>query len=341
MSIRLAINGYGRIGRMVLRALYETERTHELSLVAINDLADPRSLLHLTQYDSTHGRFPFETQLDDGALIVQGVKGPDRIPLYSERDPARLPWGELGIDIVLECTGALTSRERASGHLKAGAKKVLISAPAGGEVDATIVYGVNHDQLKATHDIVSNGSCTTHCLATILKPLHEALGIQNGFMTTIHAYTNDQVLVDSAHVDLRRARSATQSMIPTKTGAALTIGEVIPALKGKLDGFAVRVPTLNVSALDLTCEVSRDTTVEEIHGVMQAASENEAMRGVLALNQLPLVSVDFNHHRASAIFDMTQTKVLGRLIKVFAWYDNEWGFSNRMLDTCVAWMRSE
>ncbi len=334
MTMKIAINGYGRIGRNVLRALYESSRQNDMQIVAINDLGDSKINAHLTQYDTTHGKFPLDVTVgDDGCLIIDGQE----IQMFSERNPANIPWGKLGVDIVLECTGVFASREKASAHLEAGAKKVLISAPAGTDVDATIVYGVNHQMLKANDRIVSNASCTTNCLAPLVKPLHEKLGIISGLMTTIHAYTNDQVLTDVYHTDLRRARSATHSMIPTSTGAAKAVGLVLPALKGKLDGFAVRVPTINVSAVDLTLTVERETSAEKINALLQEAAEGE-LKSVLAYNNAPLVSIDFNHNPASSVFDATQTRVIGNLVKVFSWYDNEWGFSNRMLDTAQAMM---
>jgi len=332
MPVKIAINGYGRIGRNVLRALYEGKRRDELQVVALNDLGDVNTNAHLTRYDSAHGLFPFDVQAGNGELIVDG----DRIKVCAERDPAKLPWKELGVDIVLESTGLFASKEKSSAHLAAGARKVVISAPAGTGVDATIVYGVNHHVLKSADQIISNASCTTNCLAPIAKVLHDTVGIEHGLMTTIHAYTNDQVLTDVYHSDLRRARSATQSMIPTKTGAAATVGLVLPELDGRLDGFSMRVPTINVSVVDLTFRAGRETTTAEIDQAMRAASEGE-LKGVLAYCDQPLVSIDFNHNSASAIYDASLTKILGgRLVKVCAWYDNEWGFSNRMLDTTLA-----
>jgi glyceraldehyde 3-phosphate dehydrogenase len=332
MPVKVAINGYGRIGRNVLRALYEAGRTGEISIVAINDLGDAKTNAHLTRHDTAHGRFPGTVTVDGDCMVVNG----DRIRVLAMRNPAELPWGELGVDVVLECTGLFTSKEKASAHLKAGAKKVIISAPGGKDVDATIVYGVNHRSLKATDTVISNASCTTNCLAPLAKPLHDRLGIVNGLMTTIHAYTNDQVLTDVYHEDLRRARSATQSMIPTKTGAAAAVGLVLPELNGKLDGFAMRVPTINVSVVDLTFTAARPTTVDEVNGILKAASEGE-LKGILGYNTEPLVSVDFNHDPRSSVFDSTQTRVMGgTLVKVLSWYDNEWGFSNRMLDTTLA-----
>ena len=336
MAIRVAINGYGRIGRNVLRALYEASRTDEIEIVAINDLGDANTNAHLTRYDSAHGKFPGTVEVKDDAMYVNG----DRIQVCSERDPSKLPWGDLGVDVVHESTGFFASKEKSEAHLKAGAKKVVISAPAGKDIDATIVYGVNHDTLSADHKIISNASCTTNCLAPLVKPLHDAIGVECGIMTTIHAYTNDQVLTDVFHSDLRRARSATQSMIPTKTGAAAAVGLVMPELDGKLDGYAVRVPTINVSLVDLTFRAARDTSTEEINDVIKAASDG-ALAGVLAYNDEPLVSIDFNHNPASSIFESSQTKVIdGRMVKVLSWYDNEWGFSNRMLDTTIALMNA-
>ena len=336
MTIKIAINGFGRIGRNVTRALYESEKRGEVQLVAINDLTTLETNAHLLKYDSVHGRFQGEVSIDDGDLMINA----DRIKVFAERDPAQIPWGSLDVDVVMECTGFFTSREKAQAHLQGGAKKVLISAPAGKDVDATVVYGVNHQVLKATDQIVSNASCTTNCLAPLVKPLHAALGIENGLMVTIHAYTNDQKLTDSTHSDIRRARSATQSMIPTKTGAAAAVGLVLPELDGKLDGYAVRVPTINVSVVDLTFTAGRATTVEEVNSILKAASESD-LKGVLAYSDEPLVSIDFNHVPASSSFDATQTRVMGNLVKVVSWYDNEWGFSNRMLDTAVAMINAD
>jgi glyceraldehyde 3-phosphate dehydrogenase len=328
MAVKVAINGYGRIGRNVLRAVNESGRSGEFEVVAINDLGDAATNAHLTRYDTAHGKFPGEVSVDGDHMVVNG----DRIRVLAERDPARLPWGDLGVDIVMECTGFFASKSKASAHLAGGAKKVLISAPAGNDLP-TIVYGVNHGTLTAGDTVVSNASCTTNCLAPLVKPLHDAIGLVQGLMTTIHAYTNDQVLTDVYHTDLRRARSATMSMIPTKTGAAAAVGLVLTDLAGKLDGFAVRVPTINVSMVDLTFTAARDTTVEEINSLLKAAAEGE-LKGVLAYNDAPLVSIDFNHDPASSTYDASLTKVIGgRLVKVCAWYDNEWGFSNRMLDT--------
>jgi glyceraldehyde 3-phosphate dehydrogenase len=333
MTIKVAINGYGRIGRNVLRAHYEGGKRHDIQIVAVNDLGDPKTNSHLTKYDTAHGPFPGTVAVDGDTMVVNG----DRIRVLAHRNPAELPWGELGVDVVMECTGLFTSKEKAAAHLKGGAGKVIISAPGGKDVDATVVYGVNHGTLKAAHTVISNASCTTNCLAPLVKPLHEKIGLVNGLMTTIHAYTNDQVLTDVYHEDLRRARSATQSMIPTKTGAAAAVGLVLPELNGRLDGYAIRVPTINVSIVDLSFIAARDTTVEEVNGILKAAAEGE-LKGILGYNTEPLVSVDFNHNPLSSVFDATLTKVSGRLVKVSSWYDNEWGFSNRMLDTAVALM---
>ena len=329
MAVRIGINGYGRIGRNVLRALYETGRRDEIEIVAVNDLGDANTNAHLTSYDTAHGPFPFDVAVDGDKMVVDG----DAIRVCSERDPSKLPWGSLGVDVVMECTGIFRTKDKASLHLQAGARKVLVSAPAGKDVDATIVYGVNHSTLTSEDVVVSNASCTTNCLAPLVKPLHDKIGLVQGIMTTIHAYTNDQVLTDTYHKDLRRARSATMSMIPTKTGAAAAVGLVLPELDGRLDGFAVRVPTINVSLVDLTFTAGRDTSVDEVHDVLRAASDGE-LKGILAYNEGPLVSIDFNHNAASSVFDATLTKVQGgNLVKVCSWYDNEWGFSNRMLDT--------
>jgi glyceraldehyde 3-phosphate dehydrogenase len=336
MTIRVAINGYGRIGRNVLRALYEGGKKHPIEIVAINDLGNAQTNAHLTQYDTAHGRFPGSVHVDGDSIVVNG----DRIRVLANRNPAELPWGELGVDVVLECTGFFTSKEKAGAHLKGGARKVVISAPGGKDVDATVVYGVNHSVLKASDTVISNASCTTNCLAPLVKPLHDSIGLLNGLMTTVHAYTNDQVLTDVYHEDLRRARSATMSMIPTKTGAAAAVGLVLPELDGRLDGYAIRVPTINVSIVDLSFIAARDTTADEINGIMKAAAAGP-LAGVLAYNTAPLVSVDFNHNPASSNFDATLTKVSGRLVKVSSWYDNEWGFSNRMLDTTVALMAAK
>ncbi|HTS21624.1 MAG TPA: type I glyceraldehyde-3-phosphate dehydrogenase [Casimicrobiaceae bacterium] len=337
MTLRVAINGYGRIGRNVLRAHYEDGKKHDLAIVALNDLGSPDTNAHLTRHDTVHGRFPGKVEVDGDALVVNG----DRIRVLAQRDPAQLPWGEMGIDVVLECTGLFTSKAKASAHLKGGAKKVVISAPGGKDVDATVVYGVNHGTLKASHTVISNASCTTNCLAPLVKPLHDKIGVITGLMTTVHAYTNDQVLTDVYHEDLRRARSATMSMIPTKTGAAAAVGLVLPELNGKLDGYAIRVPTINVSIVDLSFVAARDTSVDEVNAIMKAASESGPLAGLLGYSDGPLVSVDFNHDPRSSIFDVTLTKVAGRLVKVSSWYDNEWGFSNRMLDTTMAMMAAK
>jgi glyceraldehyde 3-phosphate dehydrogenase len=328
MTIRVAINGYGRIGRCILRSIYEYNRMSQFKVIAINDLSGIETTTHLTRYDSTHGRFAGDVRWEGSNLLVNN----QAIRVISEREPARLPWQELDIDVVLECTGRFTEREAAMQHITAGAKKVLISAPSK-NADKTIVYGVNHHCLEAGDLIVSNASCTTNCLAVIAKPLHEALGIVHGLVNTVHAYTKDQLLLDGSHSDLRRARSATQSIIPTKTGAALAVGLVLPELAGKLDGFAMRVPIPNVSAVDLTFTAECETSAAKVNDIMRKA-KNE----VLHINEEPLVSCDFNHYPASAIFDTAQTKVLGNLVKVIAWYDNEYGFSNRMLDTANCMM---
>lgn len=326
MTIRVAINGYGRIGRNILRAHYENKAHPEIQIVAINDLGDVKTNAHLTRYDTTHGKFPGEVSVSGNDLIVNG----DKIRVVAERDPKKLPWKELNVDVVFECTGFFTSKEKASAHIEAGAKKVIISAPATG-VDATVVYGVNEKTLKATDTVISNASCTTNCLAPLAKSLHEGLGIVSGLMNTVHSYTNDQVLIDVYHSDLRRARSATHSMIPTKTGAAAAVGLVLPELNGKLDGFSIRVPTINVSVVDFTFVAKRDTTVEEVNKILTSAAAG-ALKGILLTSSEPLVSSDFNHNPASSIVDLAETKVIGNLVKVLSWYDNEWGFSNRMLD---------
>jgi glyceraldehyde 3-phosphate dehydrogenase len=332
MAIKVGINGYGRIGRNILRALHEAGRD-DIEIVAVNDLGDANINAHLTKYDTVHGKFPGEISVDGDYMVVNG----SRIRVLSERDPAKLPWGDLGVDVVLECTGLFTSKEKAGAHLQGGAKKVIISAPGGKDVDGTIVYGVNQGTLKGSDTVISNASCTTNCLAPMVKPLHEKIGVQHGLMTTIHSYTNDQVLIDVYHKDLRRARSATQSMIPTKTGAAAAVGLVLPELNGKLDGFAMRVPTVNVSVVDLTFVASRETSKNEIDSIMKDASESNELKGILAYTDEPLVSMDFNHTTVSSTYDASQTRVIdGKLVKVLSWYDNEWGFSNRMLDTTVA-----
>ncbi|MCW8399256.1 type I glyceraldehyde-3-phosphate dehydrogenase [Legionella sp. PATHC038] len=328
MTIRVAINGYGRIGRCILRAIFESKKQNEFEIVAINDLSAIDTTAHLTRYDTTHGRFASDVSVEGDMLVIDG----HAIKIIAERNPLNLPWKQLNIDLVLECTGFFTEREKAMQHITAGAKKVLISAP-GKNVDATIVYGVNHHKLKASDLIVSNASCTTNCLAPVVKPLNDALGIEAGLLNTVHAYTNDQMLLDGSHEDLRRARAAAHSIIPTKTGAAAAVGLVLPELAGKLDGFAMRVPVLNVSVIDLTFTAKRETTAKEVNDIVRQAKSS-----ILQINDDPLVSCDFNHNPASAIFDTTQTKVFGNLVKIVAWYDNEWGFSNRMLDTAQQMM---
>ena len=337
MAIKIGINGYGRIGRNIVRAIHEYGRTSEFDVVALNDLGDAETNAHLTRYDTAHGKFTGTVEVDGGDIIVNG----DRIKVFAERDPAKLPWGELGVDVVFECTGLFRTAETAGKHIAGGAKKVVISAPGGAGIEKTIVYGVNHDILTADDQIISNASCTTNCLAPLVKPLHDAIGVEHGIMTTIHAYTNDQVLTDVYHSDLRRARSGTMSQIPTSTGAAKAVGLVLPELNGKLDGFSMRVPTINVSAVDLTFVAVTCNHVDEVNDVIKAASEG-ALKGILAYNEEPLVSVDFNHDPASSTYDSTLTKVIdGTLVKVLSWYDNEWGFSNRMLDTTVALMNAK
>jgi glyceraldehyde 3-phosphate dehydrogenase len=336
MTIKVAINGYGRIGRNILRAHYEGGKKHDIQIVAVNDLGDAKINAHLTQYDTAHGRFPGTAVAEGDAIVVNG----DRIKVLAERDPTKIQWGALGVDVVMECTGFFTTKADAGKHLVGGAKKVIISAPGGKDVDATIVYGVNHKVLKAEHTVISNASCTTNCLAPLVKPLHEKIGLVNGLMTTIHAYTNDQRLTDVYHEDMRRARSATMNMIPAKTGAAAALGLVLPELNGKLDGYAIRVPTINVSLVDLSFIAARDTTVDEINKIMKEAAAGE-LKGVLAYTNEPLVSMDFNHTSVSSTYDSSLTKVSGRLVKVSSWYDNEWGFSNRMLDTAVALMQAK
>ncbi len=334
MTIKVAINGFGRIGRNVFRALYESGKQDQFEVVAVNDLGDASTNAHLLQYDTAHGRFSQSVTVEEDHFMV----GETRVRVLAERDPSQRPWSELGVDVVMECTGLFASKEKASAHLAAGARKVIISAPGGKDVDATVVYGVNHDVLKATDTVISNASCTTNCLAPLVKPLHDHIGVLGGLMTTIHAYTNDQVLTDVYHTDLRRARSATQSMILTKTGAAAAVGLVLPELDGKLDGFAIRVPTINVSLVDLTFEAARETSVDEIHQIIRDASTS-SLAGILEYNDKPLVSIDFNHNPASSIYDASMTRVVnGTTVKVCSWYDNEWGFSNRMLDTCIALM---
>ena len=334
MAIKIGINGYGRIGRNIVRAIHESGRVGEFDVVALNDLGDANTNAHLTRRDTAHGNFPGTVEVDGNDIVVNG----DRIKVFAERDPAKLPWKDLGVDLVFECTGLFRTRDTAGKHIEGGAKKVILSAPGGKDIDATIVYGVNHDILTSKHNIISNASCTTNCLAPLVKPLHEKIGVKHGIMTTIHAYTNDQVLTDVFHKDLRRARSATMSQIPTSTGAAAAVGLVLPALNGKLDGFSMRVPTINVSAVDLTFVAERATSIDEINAIMKEASEG-ALKGILAYNDEPLVSIDFNHDPASSTYDAGLTKVMeGTLVKVLSWYDNEWGFSNRMLDTAVALM---
>ena len=333
MAIKVGINGYGRIGRNVLRALYEAKRTGEIQIVALNDLGDAKTNAHLTRYDTAHGRFDAEVKVDGDAMVVNG----DRIKVLAERDPAKLPWGELGVEYVFESTGLFTSKAKASAHLKGGAKRVIISAPGGEDVDATIVYGVNHTVLKKDFTVISNASCTTNCLVPMVKVLHDKIGVVNGIMTTIHSYTNDQVLTDVYHSDLRRARSATMSQIPTKTGAAAATGLVLPELKGKLDGYSIRVPTINVSLVDLAFNAKRATSVEEVNKAIIAAAASGPLKGILDVVHDKLVSVDFNHNPASSSFALDQTKVMdGNFVSIMTWYDNEWGFSNRMGDTAVA-----
>ena len=337
MAVKVGINGYGRIGRNILRALYESGRQNEIQIVGINDLCDAQANAHLTRYDTAHGKFPGNVSVEGDSMIVNG----DRIKVTAHRDPAQIPWGGLGADFVLECTGFFTTKADAGKHIAGGAKKVVISAPGGKDVDATVVYGVNHNVLKSTHSVISNASCTTNCLAPLAKVLNDGIGIQSGLMTTIHAYTNDQRLTDVYHEDIRRARSATMSMIPAKTGAAAAVGLVLPELKGRLDGFAIRVPTINVSLVDLTFTPKRATTIEEINNLVKAAASSGPLKGILAYTEALLVSVDYNHDPASSTYDATLTKIIeGNLVKVCSWYDNEWGFSNRMLDTTLAWSRA-
>ena len=336
MTIKVAINGFGRIGRMVLRAHYESGKKYGLQFVAINDLGDAATNAHLLQYDTAHGRFPHKVRVDGDSLVVQN----DRIRVVAERDPAKLPWKQLGVDVVLECTGLFTSKAKAGAHLQAGARKVIISAPGEKDVDRTVVFGVNHKALKESDSVISNASCTTNCLAPLVKALDDRIGVVSGLMTTIHSYTNDQVLTDVYHKDLRRARSATHNQIPTKTGAAAAVGLVLPHLNGKLDGFSIRVPTINVSLVDLTFVAKKKTTVEEVNAAVKQAADSD-LKGILEYSTEPLVSSDFNHNPASSVFDATITKVSdGTLVKVYSWYDNEWGFSNRMLDVTVALVRA-
>lgn len=330
MAVRVAINGFGRIGRLVLRAAYESGRT-DIEFVGINDLGPVASNAHLVKYDTVHGQLDADIKTGDDWMDL----GKGKIKVTAERDPTKLPWKELGVDVALECTGIFTSRDQAAMHLEAGAKRVLVSAPASG-ADLTVVYGVNDDQLSADHTIISNASCTTNCLAPVAYVLNQAIGIDRGFMTTVHAFTGDQSTVDTLHSDLRRARTASASMIPTSTGAAKAVGLVLPELNGKLDGTSIRVPTPNVSVIDLKFDASRETDAEEVNGAIKQAAAGK-LDGVLATNEAPLVSIDFNHNPASSVFDLTQTQVVdGRLVRVLSWYDNEWGFSNRMSDTAVA-----
>ena len=332
MTIRVAINGFGRIGRNILRAFCESAKKHDLQFVAINDLGDAKTNAHLLKYDTTHGRFRGAVGVDGDSLVVDN----DRIKVVAERDPLKLPWKALGVDVVLECTGLFTSKAKAGAHISAGAKKVIISAPGDKDVDRTVVFGVNHQALKASDTVISNASCTTNCLAPLVKALDDRIGVVSGLMTTVHSYTNDQVLTDVYHSDLRRARSASMNMIPTKTGAAAAVGLVLPHLNGKLDGYAIRVPTINVSVVDLTFVAKKATTAEEVNQALKQASETD-LKGILEYTAEPLVSSDFNHHPASSIVDSLLTKVSGgTLVKVASWYDNEWGFSNRMLDVTVA-----
>ena len=335
MTIRVAINGFGRIGRNILRAKYESDKYQDIQIVAINDLGDSNINAHLLIHDTVHGKFNTPVEVREDKIIIGNS---DEILVTSERDPNNLPWEKLKVDVVYECTGIFVSKDKAGGHIKAGAKKVIISAP-GKEVDNTVVYGVNHDTLTDQHQVISNASCTTNCLATVIKNIHKKLDITNGLMTTIHAYTNDQVLTDVYHTDLRRARSATQSMIPTKTGAAAAVGLVMPDLNGKLDGFAIRVPTTNVSVVDLCFNTSKSTSVDELNNLVLESS-NTDMKDIVGYNNLPLVSVDFNHSSYSSVFDESLTRVSeGKLYKICAWYDNEWGFSNRMLDVTIHWVK--
>jgi glyceraldehyde 3-phosphate dehydrogenase len=328
MSVKIGINGFGRIGRNIFRALHEREDLNDIDIVAINDLGDASTNAHLLKYDTAHGKFSKNVECDEKNLVVDGKK----IHAFSDRNPENIPWKDANVDIVLECTGIFTSKSQCTKHIEGGAKKVIISAPGKSDVDATIVYGVNHQTLDSSHKVISNASCTTNCLAPIAKVLNDEIGIEGGIMTTVHSYTNDQVLTDVYHSDLRRARSATQSMIPTKTGAAAAVGLVLPELQGLLDGFAIRVPTINVSFVDFTFSTKRKTSLNEINETIKLASDTY-LKGVLGYNELPLVSIDFNHTVHSSIFDSTLTKVInGNQVKVCSWYDNEWGFSNRMLD---------
>ena len=333
MSIRVAINGFGRIGRNILRAKYENSNFNDVQVVAINDLGDSNINAHLLVHDTVHGKFQKPVAVEDDKIIIDNS---DEILVTSERNPEKLPWAKLKVDIVFECTGIFVSKDKAGGHIKAGAKKVIISAP-GKEVDNTVVYGVNHKTLTDDQQVISNASCTTNCLATVINNIHDNLEITSGLMTTIHAYTNDQVLTDVYHTDLRRARSATQSMIPTKTGAAAAVGLVMPELNGKLDGFAIRVPTTNVSIVDLCFTTNKSATVDDLNNLVLDSSNNN-MKGIVGYNKLPLVSIDFNHSSYSSVFDESLTRVSDdKLYKICAWYDNEWGFSNRMLDVTKHW----
>jgi glyceraldehyde 3-phosphate dehydrogenase (phosphorylating) len=330
--IKVAINGFGRIGRMVLRAHYEGGKKHGLQFVAVNDLGDAQTNAHLLKYDTAHGKFPARVEVKDKAIVVNG----DSIQVVAERDPAKLPWRSLGVDVVLECTGLFTSKAKAGAHLQAGARKVIISAPGEKDVDRTVVFGVNHKTLKDSDTVISNASCTTNCLAPLVKAIDDRIGVASGLMNTIHSFTNDQVLTDVFHKDLRRARSATHNMIPTKTGAAAAVGLVLPHLNGKLDGYSIRVPTINVSIVDLTFVAKKPTTVEEVNRAVKQASDSD-LKGILEYSTEQLVSSDFNHNPASSIFDSLLTRVSdGTLVKVSSWYDNEWGFSNRMLDVTAA-----
>jgi glyceraldehyde 3-phosphate dehydrogenase len=331
MTVKVAINGFGRIGRNIVRAIYESGRK-DIDIVAINDLGPVETNAHLLRYDSVHGRFPSEVKVKGDTIQV----GKDSFKVFAERDPSKLPWKDLDIDIVLECTGIFTSKEKASAHLTAGAKRVIVSAPADG-ADLTVVYGVNHDQIRKEHMVISNASCTTNCLAPVAKVLNDKFGIEKGFMTTVHAYTGDQPTLDTMHKDLYRARAAAMSMIPTSTGAAKAVGLVLPELKGKLDGVSIRVPTPNVSVIDFKFVPKRKVTVEEVNAALVAAAEAGPLKGILAYTNEPLVSIDLNHNPASSTFALDQTKVIdGDLVRVMSWYDNEWGFSNRMADTTVA-----
>jgi glyceraldehyde 3-phosphate dehydrogenase len=337
MTIKVAINGFGRIGRNILRAHYEAGKKHGLQFVAINDLGDAATNAHLLKYDTAHGRFAGQVEVKEKSIVVNG----DAIQVLAERDPAKLPWKTLGVDVVMECTGLFTSKAKAGAHIQAGARKVIISAPGEKDVDRTVVMGVNHKDLKASDSVISNASCTTNCLAPLVKAIDDRIGVVSGLMNTIHSYTNDQVLTDVFHKDLRRARSATHNMIPTKTGAAAAVGLVLPHLNGKLDGFAMRVPTINVSVVDLSFVAKRKTTVEEVNQAVKQACDTD-LKGILEYNSAPLVSSDFNHNPASSIFDASLTKVAdGTLVKVCAWYDNEWGFSNRMLDVAAALVQAK